>query len=288
VCHQCPRPLNRGQIAELLEPLYQRLKRFVLDSKVVGTDDTPVKVIDRTLPHTRKGRFWPYVGDRGHPAVVYDYTPTRERAGPERFLKPYRGYLQADAYAGYDALYATGRMTEVGCMAHARRYFWDAKGADEARALLALGFIQQLYRVEAEAKTVDAATRRALREAHARPVLERFRLWLDEQADVVLPKSPIGEAVHYARAQWGALTRYLEDGDLAIDNNASERALRRVCMGRNKDPCKNKVIKTSHAVRRCSSSRDERHGSSGEAPRIARRSPSPPYGTGGDPTPLSR
>ena len=99
--------------------------------------------------------------------------------------------------------------------------------------MLALGFVQQLYRVEAEAKDLDAATRRARREERARPVLDRFKQWLDEQADLVLPKSPIGEAVHYARAQWAALIRYVEDGDLAIDNNASERALRRVCTGRN-------------------------------------------------------
>jgi transposase len=93
------------QSAELLEPLYQRRKRFVLSSKVVGSDDTPVKVLDRTLPHTRTGRFWPYVGDRQHPAVVYDYTPTRERAGPENFLGKYKGYLQVDAYAAYDKFF---------------------------------------------------------------------------------------------------------------------------------------------------------------------------------------
>ena len=127
---------------------------------------------------------------------------------------------------------ATGRVVEVGCWAHARRYFWDAKAADEARALLALGFIQPLYRVEAEGKDLAAGARRALRQERAQPVLERFRRWLDEQADVVLPKSPIGEAVHYTRSQWTALTRYLDDGDLAIDNNASERALRRVVTGR--------------------------------------------------------
>jgi hypothetical protein len=108
------------QSAELLVPLYQRLKHFVFDSKVVGTDDTPVKVLDRNLSHTRKGRFWPYVGDRSHPAVVYDYTPTRERAGPEQFLKTCRGYLQADACVACDSFFtdpARG-LVEVGCWAH--------------------------------------------------------------------------------------------------------------------------------------------------------------------------
>ncbi|MBI2526129.1 MAG: IS66 family transposase, partial [Candidatus Rokubacteria bacterium] len=144
-----------------------------------------------------------------------------------------RGYLQADAYAGYDALYATGRVIEVACWAHARRYFWDAKASDPARALLALGFIQQLYAVERAVKGADAETRRARRAEQAMPVLDRIRGWLDEQADVVLPKSPIGEAVGYAGAQWTALTRYCKDGDLAIDNNVSERAMRKVVTGRN-------------------------------------------------------
>ena len=108
------------QCADLLDPLYKKLKDFVLSSKVVGTDDTPVKVLDRKLPQTRKGRIWPYVGDRDHPAVIYDYTPTRERAGPEKFLKDFRGHLQADAYVVYDSFFtdpARG-MVEVGCWAH--------------------------------------------------------------------------------------------------------------------------------------------------------------------------
>jgi hypothetical protein len=108
------------QCAGLLDPLYRELKDFVLSSKVVGTDDTPVKVLDRNLPQARKGRIWPYVGDRDHPAVIYDYTPTRERAGPEEFLKHFRGHLQADAYVVYDSFFtdpARG-MVEVGCWAH--------------------------------------------------------------------------------------------------------------------------------------------------------------------------
>ena len=218
--------------ANLLAPVYRDLTTTVLGGKVVQTDDTTVPVQDHERTHTRDGRLWVYVGDTRPATIVYDYTPTRSRAGPIDFLGKFRGYLQADAYAGYDAVYATGRVVEVGCWAHARRYFWEAKEADALRALAALGVIQQLYRVEAEAKVLEAGARRALREAQAQPVLERFKRWLEEQANVVLPKSPIGEAVSYARRQWTALTRYLEDGDLAIDNNASERALRRVVTGR--------------------------------------------------------
>ena len=136
--------------ADLLAPLYEDLKATVLTSKVLHTDDTVVPVLDRDRTDTREGRLWVYVGD-GRPAdLVYDYTADRTRAGPIAFLGDFRGYLQADAYAGYDAVYATGRVVEVACWAHARRYFFDAKASDPARALPALGFIQQLYAVERE------------------------------------------------------------------------------------------------------------------------------------------
>src|SRR5277367_46109 len=122
------------QCAELLDPLYARLKQFVLSSKVVGTDDTPVKVLDRSLVGTtRKGRFWPYLGDRNHGAAVFDYTPTRQRAGPEMFLKHYRGYLQADAYVAYDSFFTNPArgMVEVACWAHTRRHFHQALDTDQ-------------------------------------------------------------------------------------------------------------------------------------------------------------
>jgi transposase len=219
--------------AAMLTPLYEDLKAAVLTSTVIHTDDTVVPVLDRDRTETREGRLWVYVGD-GHPAdLVYHYTVDRTRAGPIAFLGEFRGYLQADAYAGYDALYATGRVVEVACWAHARRYFFDAKASDPARALPALGLIQQLYAVERAVKSGDAERRRAQRVEQALPVLARFKAWLDAQADVILPKSPIGQAVGYARAQWTALTRYAEDGALAIDNNVAERALRKVVTGRN-------------------------------------------------------
>ena len=126
-----------AQCAQLLEPLYARLKRCVLASKVVGTDDTPVKVLDRRLRQARRGRIWPYVGDRDHPTVIYDYTPTRERAGPEQFLKDYRGYLQADAYVTYDSFFTDAErgMVEVGCWAHARRHVHQALESEAGQAV---------------------------------------------------------------------------------------------------------------------------------------------------------
>ncbi len=108
-----------AQCAQLLDPLYQLMKKELLSSKVIGTDDTSVKVLDRKLPFARIGRIWPYVGDAHHPVIVYDYTPTRSRAGPAKFLKGYKGYLQADAYSVYDAFFKPQRgMTEVGCWMH--------------------------------------------------------------------------------------------------------------------------------------------------------------------------
>jgi transposase len=220
-----------GYVAELLTPLYEDLKRFVLEGRVIQTDDTLVPVLDEALRQTRKGRLWVYVGDRQHRATVFHYTPTRCREGPAAFLGVYSGYMQADAYAGYDALYKAGTILEVGCMAHARRYFFDAKETD-ARALIALAYIHELYEVEKIAPASDPVQRKALREKHSKPTIEGFKTWLDAQALEVLPKSPIGEAVDYARKQWTVLTRYLDDGSLEIDNSASERALRKVVVGR--------------------------------------------------------
>lgn len=225
------------QSAELLAPLYGRLKDFVLGSKVVGTDDTPVKVLDRQLPHARKGRIWPYVGDRDHPAVIYDYTPTRERAGPERFLENYRGYLQADAYVAYDSFFinpARG-MVEVGCWAHARRHVYKARETDPARMGAVLVYIAQLYGVEKRARRcgIQGEALRLLREQASKPVLDQLEAYLLEIGDQLLPKSDAGQAVSYVQKNWTALTRYLEDGDLSIDNNHTERSLRGLAIGRN-------------------------------------------------------
>ncbi len=226
-----------AQCAALLEPLYERLKRFVLESKVVGTDDTPVRVLDRKLPQARKGRIWPYIGDRNHAAAVYDYTPTRERAGPEQFLKNYRGHLQADAYAAYDAFFTNPDrgMVEVGCWAHARRHFHQAQENDPSRMRTVLLLIAQLYAVEklARDRGLHGEDLRVLREHSTRPVLERLHSYLLEIRDQLLPKSDAGQAVAYTLKNWKALTRYDTNPDLSIDNNATERSLRCFAVGRN-------------------------------------------------------
>jgi transposase len=225
------------QCAELLEPLYNKLKDFVLASKVVGTDDTPVKVLDRKLPQTRKGRIWPYVGDRDHPAVIYDYTPTRERAGPEKFLKDFRGYLQADAYAVYDSFFKDPKrgMVEVGCWAHARRHFHTALENDTPRMGGVLAMIAGLYEVEQTGRRNGwrGEDLRLLREHEARPKLNQLHEYLLTIREQVLPKSEAGQAVAYTLKNWTALTRYCSDGDLLIDNNGTERSLRSFAVGRN-------------------------------------------------------
>jgi len=222
------------QCAELLAPLYERLKAQTLGSKVVQTDDTPVQVLDRKLTKTRTGRIWTYVGDGERRATVYDYTPTRKRDGPEIFLKQYRGYLQADAYAGYDALYKDSArgLVECGCMMHARRKWFEARSSDLARSMTALAYIGWLYQIERRARALSREERYALRQRYAVPVLEGFRVWLEGERERVLPKSPEGGAIHYALSNWAALCRYCDDGDLSIDNGGAERSLRGLAVGR--------------------------------------------------------
>jgi transposase len=230
-----------AQSAELLQPLYERLKRHVLASKVVGTDDTPVKVLDRNRKQARKGRIWPYVGDREHVAVVYDYTATRERAGPEEFLQNYRGYLQADAYVAYDSFFVKpapgqeSRMVEVGCWAHARRHVHQALDNDPSRMRTLLLMIAELYRVEklARQRALGGEDLRVMREQGARPVLGKLHAYLREIQQQLLPKSEAGQAVNYLLKNWTALTRYCENPDLSIDNNHTERSLRGWAVGRN-------------------------------------------------------
>jgi transposase len=224
-----------AQCADLLQPLYATAKEVLFQSKVIGTDDTSVKVLDVKLPFARVGRIWPYCGDKDHPVILYDYTASRERAGPEQFLEGYRGHLQADAYGGYDAFFkdpARG-LIEVGCWAHARRYFHKGLDSDQARMGPALLLIAQLYQVEKQARSLPAEDRLRLRQLESQPILDKLQGYLKEIEAEVLPKSPAGRAVRYTLKNWTALSRYCQDGDLEIDNNATERAIRGVAVGRN-------------------------------------------------------
>lgn len=230
--------------AELLMPLWQLLKQQVLQSKVLHTDDTTVPVRDESKSQHRYGRLWDYIGDAEHPGIVFDYTVSHARDGPAEFLKTFRGFLQADAYGGYDGIYtgSQGAIIEVGCWAHARNKFKDADRTDPERVLAAKAWVRQLYDVEDEASAViaaapltgaeAAAVRLRLRQEKAVPLLTSLRAWLLQQKQEVLPKSPIAAAINYVLNQWDALNRYTSDGDLHIDNNISERTLKLIGMGR--------------------------------------------------------
>jgi len=224
-----------AQCGDLLGPLYGAAKAVLFQSKTIGTDDTGVKVLDEKLPFARTGRIWPYYGDQDHPVILYDYTQTRARAGPEEFLKGYRGRLQADAYGGYDAFFKDPKrgLIEIGCWSHARRYYIKALDSDQARMGPALLLIAQLYRVEEQARGWSAEARLERRQREARPILDKLHGYLLEIQAEVLPKSPEGRAVRYTLNNWTALNRYCDDGDLEIDNNHTERSIRGVAVGRN-------------------------------------------------------
>jgi transposase len=224
-----------AQCAGLLAPLYQVAKKELFRSKVIGTDDTGVKVLDRKLPFARIGRIWPYVGDAHHPVIVYDYTPTRGRAGPAKFLEGYAGYLQADAYSVYDAFFKPARgLIEVGCWMHARRYAFKALESDQQHMGPVLHLIARLYAVEDRAKALSLSPeqRLALRQRTSARLTAKLHQYLLQLQQQVLPKSPSGTAVRYALNQWEALTRFLQDGELEIDNGATERANRGIAIGR--------------------------------------------------------
>ena len=223
-----------GQCAELLSPLYKSLKNYLFESKVLGTDDTSVKVLDPNLDHARTGRFWPYCGDKHHPGIIYDYTSTREGIGPKTFLETFRGFLQADAYAGYEVLFKDPErgLTEVGCWAHARRHFHDALESDEPHLGPVMALIARLYSVESRARSLSPQDRLQLRQFHSRSIMETLHGYLLDLRKELLPKSAAAKAVNYTLNQWSALTRYLEDGDLEIDNNATERSIRGIAVGR--------------------------------------------------------
>ena len=221
-------------VATTLAPIVEAMKPCVRASRKVHTDDTPITVLDPGAEPvgSRRGYMWVYIGDRDD--VVFEYTNSRKRDGPESFLKGYRGYLQADAFAGYNRICAGGDVTEVACWAHARRKFFDAQvsyGPETRRVLTLIG---RLYAIERRAKRLGVQPERLLawRQRHSRWRLAQLRTELDRLSLVVLPRSALGEALGYALNNWKALTRYTEAPFLAIDNNHSERQIKQLVIGR--------------------------------------------------------
>jgi transposase len=231
--------------AKLLYLLYKMMRTTVLASRVVHTDDTPITVL--LGKKSRKGRAWVYL-DPVRKIAVFDFTLTRGRDGPKKFLGDFTGYLQADAYAGYDCIYANKTVTEVACWAHARRKFHDAKKVQPEGAIIAMALIKRLYEVERlagvyrdeldpalseeENRALYVQKRYELRQEHSAKLLPQIGEWLEDQAKTILPKSPLGQAISYARSNWQALNVYVTDGDLSIDNNIAERSMRHAAIGR--------------------------------------------------------
>jgi hypothetical protein len=200
---------------------------------VLWTDDSPVTVLVGGEEGSRRGRFWTYIGDE-YPYSVYDFSMSRRRDGPQSFLQTFRGYLHADAYAGYDAIYlgSNHQIVEVACWAHARRKFFEASKNYPRQSHQVLEWIGQLYDIEDRARELLADARYGLRCAEAEPVLDKLGVYLTELAEALLPKSALAKAVTYARNQWQALRCYTADGRLTMDNNTAERTLRHQAIGR--------------------------------------------------------
>ena len=227
-----PRSTLCGWVADVttaLTPIGEQLRREITAADYLQTDDRTITLLDDRRG-SFKGRIWTYLDPLTN-QVVFDATTTHERDGPAAFLAEFRGKLQADAYAGYDALYQTGRVIEIGCWAHARRRFVEAFMIDPSAALM-IALIQQLYQIERDAIDLDPESRRKVRQEQTVPLLAKIDAERQALVGTVLPKSPVGEAVRYLTNQWAALQRFAEDGRLAADNNRAENQLRLVAVGR--------------------------------------------------------
>lgn len=219
-----------------LAPLFDRLRELLLKQGVIHVDETvlPLWSVGRTI----KARAWAYVG-RDPKIVLYDFSVDKRGEHVRTFLRDWNGgWLQADAASNFDALFLQRpQIREVGCWAHARRKFFDiAVAADKngTRVLAheAIEMIGELFAIERDAKELNAEQRQAMRQERAGPKLAELKAWCEQQRDVVLPKSPTGGAIQYLLKRWDVFTRYLDDGRIAIDNNAAERALREIAVGR--------------------------------------------------------
>jgi transposase len=221
---------STARSAELLSPIVDVLRDEVVSSGLIHTDDTPVTLAQSTAGGSREARVWVYLDRAGN--HWYDFTESRKRDGPARVLKDFRGYIHADAYAGYDRLFLPGGAIEVACWAHVRRKFIEAEPVEAELSRAAVDRIRVLFQIEEAAAGLTDEERRTLREAQARPLLEEFRAWMDLAETQTLPKGPLAKAIGYAKNQWTALMRYLDDGRLSISNNAAENALRPLAVGR--------------------------------------------------------
>lgn len=228
-----------SEAARLAEPLVSALDRYVMHASKLHADDTPVPVLSPGKGRTQTGRLWAYVrddrpsGSTDPPAVVYRYSPDRKAERPRAHLRCFAGILQADAYSGFTPLYADGRIVEAACWAHARRKYYDVYVMDRsANAAEALQRIGELYAIEREIRGQLPTMRAQIRRARAAPLLTDLREWLSSTQRTLSAKAPLAAAIQYTLSRWQALTRYIEDGRIEIDNNPAERAIRALVLGR--------------------------------------------------------
>ena len=234
------------RLHQLCRPLIDRIKRRILESDVISSDDTSIRVQQQS-GGTKRSYLWVYLGDEKAPYTLFDFREGRSREGPRAVLGDYKGYLQADAYSGYEELYrlrdesGAPCIIEAGCWAHARRYFFEALDSAPDLAPHVLEEIQRLYEIERLLRETDPSpeNRHRVRQEQSVAVLERLKTWLEDNPG--LPKSPWGKAVHYSLANWKKLVRYTGDGRIEIDNNLVENAIRPVALGR-----KNYLFAGSH------------------------------------------
>ncbi|EJA9120249.1 IS66 family transposase, partial [Escherichia coli] len=228
---------------QLMTPLNDTLYRYVMNTRKVHTDDTPVKVLAPGRKKAKTGRIWTYVRDDRNagssepPAVWFAYSPDRQGKHPVQHLRPFRGILQADAFSGYDRLFSAeregGALTEVACWAHARRGFADLyKISKDPRAAIAVKKIAGLYRLEKKISSRPVEKIRQWRQRYARPILEDLWSWLEEQEPQCSPGRALHKAIVYALSHRVELSRFLEDGAVPLDNNVCERAIKNVVLGR--------------------------------------------------------
>jgi len=219
-----------GDVADLVEPLYELMAERVRQSHVVATDDTIMPML--SVGKTKSARMWVYVGDETHAYNIFDFTLNRGRDGPKYFLGDYQQVLLADGYGGYDGVVAGNAITRAGCWSHSRRKFVDAEKVAPEIAREAVDLIGALFRVERQAKDFSVEQRLALRQAKSAPVLAQLREKLLEWKEQLLPKHPMAEAVNYALNQWDELNVFCSDGAVPIDNNVSEREMKRIILNR--------------------------------------------------------
>lgn len=219
-------------VANLLKPLYDRMVQRVLSSHPICTDDTTMPMLSPGSGRTKTARMWVYVGDDANPYDVFDFTTSRSRDGPQRFLKGFKGTLLADGYGGYDGVVVGNDLTRAGCWAHTRRKFIDAEKAAPQITRQAVDLIGKLYDVEHRAKEMNATDRLALRQAESRPSLDRLHERLSAWKLQLLPKHPMSDAIGYALRQWRELNVFAADGAVPIDNNVSEREMKRIVLNR--------------------------------------------------------